>query len=145
MSDATAFAQFFDDAVEDRLEGLTSVTFASRSVHPGPIVAAVDAFNATFGYQPLGDAWFGLNSEEIAAELTQQLRVSLAYSVETMPEDEAARVSRRFVDLFDPLSVTFLTNVRGNGWNPITTSTMEAAYVGIDGDLIGLFLFQDED
>ncbi len=145
MSDVAAFIQFFDDTVENKLEGMTSVAFASRSVHPGPLVDAVDAFNATLGYQPLGDAWIVLNSAEITTELAQQLRVSLAYRVETMLEDEAVDASRRFVDLFDPSSVRFLTNIRGGGWNPITTSTMEAAYVGIDDDLIGLFLFQDED
>ncbi|WP_313472248.1 hypothetical protein [Brevundimonas sp.] len=145
MSDVAAFAQRFDDAVEGRLEGMPSVTFADRSVYPRPFVDAVDAFSAALGYQPLGDAWHVLSSEELATELTQQLRVSLAYRVETMPEDQAASISRQFIDLFDPESVRFLTNFRNNGWNPITTSTMEAAYVGIDGDLIGLLLFQDED
>lgn len=145
MSDIAAFIQRFDNAVEDRLEGMPSVTFASRADHPGPFLDAVDAFNVSLGYQPLGDEWFVLNSEELSTELAQQLRVSLAYRVETMPEDEAAGFSRQFVELFDPSSVRFLTNFRNNGWNPITTATMEAAYVGIDGDLIGLLLFQDED
>lgn len=144
MSDIAAFVERFDDAMEDRLEG-TSATFASRSAHHGPVLDAVDSFTAALGFQPLGDAWFVLNSGELATELTQQLRVSLAYREETMPADEAAAFSRQFVDLFDPSSARFLTNFRNNGWNPITTSTMEAAYVGIDGDLIGLLLFQDED
>jgi len=58
---------------------------------------------------------------------------------------ESDSLSAQFLALFDQGGATFLSNWSNGGWTPMTSSTIEAGYVGIDDVRIALFLFEDED
>ena len=59
--------------------------------------------------------------------------------------DLATAYARVFASYFVQGDVTWLTNRRGNGWNPIARSTFEWAFVVVDDIGVGLFLIEAED
>lgn len=58
---------------------------------------------------------------------------------------DAKSCSKEFYSLFRHGKVHRLANRIRNGWNPITSSTIEAAFVTMDDVRIGLFLVEAED
>jgi hypothetical protein len=128
-----------------RLHRVPTVHFAPRSSHPGSIIDAADHFVATLGYSPLGESWFRLDKAEAQRELAAHLQTSLAYRVQMLSRAESDSLSAQFLALFDQGDVTFLSNWLNDGGTPMTSSTFDAGYVGIDNVRIALFLFEDED
>jgi hypothetical protein len=131
--------------VEGRLPRTASVHFAERAAYPGPAPEAADHFMVSLGYRSLDKHWFLLDWMKLRVELASRLQKSLAYGVRLLSPDQAAELTLQFADLFDPNSVVFLTNWIDHGWNSVTESTFDAAYVGIDDHRLALFLFEDED
>lgn len=138
----------FSVHVENRpwLEGFVSVSFATlppkcRELLPN---AKADWISSNLGYSVLGDKWQTVSHATFEAQLIGSLKLSLAYSVEMLPFDEAASVTKEFLKFFDS-QPEYLLNGTQHCWNPITKSTMETAYVVVTPTQAGMFLFEDED
>lgn len=92
----------------------------------------------------LGNKWQAVSRATFEAQLIGSLNLSLAYSVEMLPIDEASSVTKEFLKFFDS-QPEYLVNGTQHSWNPITESTMETAYVVVTRTQAGMFLFEDED
>jgi hypothetical protein len=139
----TEFVQHLNNA--QCLHRVPTVRSAPRSSHPGSVLEAVDHFVISLGYSALGESWFRLDEAEAQRELATRLQTSLAYGVKMLSRVESDALSVQFLAVFDQGDATFLSNWSNNSWTPITRSTIEAAYVGIDDATIALVLFEDED
>jgi len=128
-----------------RLHRVPTVHFAQRLSHPGSVIEAADHFVGTLGYSPLGDSWLRLDKAEAQRELAARLQTSLAYGVQMLSRAESDSLSAQFLALFDQGDATFLSNWSNGAFTPLTSSTVDAGYVGIDDVRIALFLFEDED
>jgi hypothetical protein len=128
-----------------RLHRVPTVHFASRSAHPGSVIEAADHFVATLGYAPLGESWLRLDKAAAQRELAAHLQTSLAYRVQMLSRAESDSLSAQFLALFDQRGATFLSNWSNSAFTSLTSSTVDAGYVGIDDVRIALFLFEDED
>jgi hypothetical protein len=127
-----------------RLHRVPTVHFAPRASHPGSIIEAADHFVGSLGYSTLGESWLRLKKAEAQRVLATHLQTSLAYGVPMLSHAESGSLSAQFVAAFDG-DATFLSNWSNGEWSPLTSSTFEAAYVGIDDMRIALLLFEDED
>lgn len=92
----------------------------------------------------LRENWQTVSQETFGTQLIGSLRLSLAYSVELVPAEEASSVAKEFLKFFDT-QPAYLVNGTQHSWNPITKSTMETAYVVVTRTQAGMFLFEDED
>ncbi|WP_156306821.1 hypothetical protein [Novosphingobium sp. AAP1] len=129
-------------------EAEVTVRQGRRAEYPGSPREAADLFVKKLGFTPIGDGWVDLGEKgsDPAGYLTNILKRDLVgHNIDWLPDGEARNCSEGFYSLFKGPAVTNLANVVGNEWNPITTSTVEAAYVSMDDDRIGLFLLEAED
>jgi hypothetical protein len=128
------------------LEGFVSASFVAlppecRELPPN---AKADWLSSNLGYDELGDKWQTVSQARFEEQLIGSLKLSLAYSVEMLPQEEATSVAKEFLTFFDS-KPEYLVNGTQNGWNPITKSTMETAYIVVTRTHAGMFLFEDED
>jgi hypothetical protein len=130
----------------DWLEGFVSVSMKPLPLEGNELlpITCADWLSSSLGLGTLGNRWQCVSIEEFTLQLEGSLKLSLAYSVEMLPPDEASRVVQEFLGFFDS-PATFLVNGTQHGWNPITKSTMETAYVVVSSTQAGMFLFEDED
>ncbi len=160
----------FDEFAEHWLSKLsehvqTRICRSPRSEFPGDPVRSANLFVSALGYKPLTPfehkgqiygRWFnlaevnrvysGVNPADYAGHLADTLRHDMVHSSYEMLSDADARAcAEGFYSYFAGGNVTRLANRLGNGWNSITKSTFEAAYIAMDDDWIGLFLLEAED
>jgi hypothetical protein len=128
------------------LEGFVSVSFVPLPPQCTELLpnAKADWLSSNLGYGVLGDKWQTVSHATFEAQLIDSLKLSLAYSVEMLPPEEASSVAKEFLKFFDS-QPEYLVNGTQHGWNPITRSTMETAYVVVTRTQAGMFLFEDED
>lgn len=146
MDDFLAFVDRATKLLDDVAE--LTIRQGSRLDFSGPTSNAADAFVTSLGYSPLGAGWFDLadHGPEPLSHLADTLKRDLIWLdlVWLNPEDATA-CAEQFYSLFCHGEVHRLANRIRNGWNPITSSTIEAAFVAMDDLRIGLFLVEAED
>jgi hypothetical protein len=140
------FAQWQDRLCGDRAE----VSFAARALAapPGLHSACADNYVSSLGYQPIGGNWELLDAEaapdeprSAAAALAEAFRCDMALPGQPWLGDDAARaMAADFLACFDPATRQIVTNRMYFGWNPITTATIEWAFVAFDDTAIALLL-----
>jgi len=143
------FLTFVDRATKllDNEAELT-IRQGSRADFPTEPRAAADAFVESLGYTPLGDGWFDLadDVDEPTSHLANILKRDLVgHDFDWLSPSDAESCATEFYSLFCRGRVTRLANHIRNGWNSITPSTVEAAFVTMDDVRIGLFLIEAED
>ena len=152
----------FDEFAEHWLTKLdeypvqTTIRRAPRSAFPGDPMLSANLFVSSLGYKPIYDRWHNLaeldrdysdvKPSDYAGHLSETLRRDMVHSsFEMLSEVDARACSEEFYSYFARGEVVRLANYLGGGWNAITDSTFEAAYVAMDDEWIGLFLFEEED
>jgi hypothetical protein len=127
------------------LEGFVSASIVTLPIQCQKLLpnAKADWLSSNLGYGMLGDKWQIVSREKFKEQLMVSLELSLAYSVKMLPPEEAASIAKEFLEFFN--SPHYLVNGTQQGWNPITKSTMETAYVVVTQTHAGMFLFEDED
>jgi hypothetical protein len=104
----------------------------------------------------LSEAWWDLDnlppiyadisSRDAAGHLAMRLMKDMVFDNEDwLSFEEATECARTFYSFFTFGSSVRLANRIRDGWNPITSSTFEAAYIAMDDLNIGLFLIEAED
>jgi hypothetical protein len=146
MDDISQFVEKATRLLDDEAE--LTIQFGKRADFPSDPYDAADAFVSKLGYATLGKGWFDLNED--SAEPTSHLanilkRDLVGHNFDWLSPSEAENCSTDFYSLFREGEVTRLANHIRNGWNPITSSTIEAAFVAMDAVRIGLFLVEAED
>jgi len=146
MDDFSAFVERATKLLDGEVE-LTIHQGLRQDFSAAPRDAA-DAFVRSLGYSPLGSGWFDLDGDgpEPISHLADILKRDLVhYSYDWLNPADATACAEEFYSLFCQGEVHRLTNRIRNGWNPITSSTIEAAFVAMDNVRIGLFLVEAED
>lgn len=131
------------------------VTLTARPLEapPGLHFACADAFVTALGHKPIGVNWELLDAEAEAdgprsaqAALAEAFRNNMVFSNQPwLGEAGAHRMARDFLDCFNPASRQIVTNRMYFGWHPITTASIEWAFVSFDDTAIALLLATDED
>lgn len=124
----------------------------------GAPVQVADRFVSECGYKPIGFDWEMLDAAGEAdaprsaiGAFADALTKDLAMRGEWLGEDRALECGRTFVGAFDPLGAIILTNHivrdagRSEGWFPISSASLEWAFVGYDDSAIALLLLTGED
>jgi hypothetical protein len=145
MDDFSAFVERATKLLEDEAE--LTIRQGSRQDFPGAPRDAADAFVGSLGYSPLGAGWFDLDEDgpEPASQLADILKRDLVgHNFDWLRPADATTCAEQFYALFCHGEVHRLANRIRNGWNPITSSTIEAAFITMDDVRIGLFLVQAE-
>lgn len=150
----------FDEFAEHWLTKLehvqTTICRARRSEFPGNPMLSANLFVSSLGYKPIYDRWNDLaevdgkysdaSPSDYAGHLADTLRRDMVHSsYEMLSAADARACSEEFYSYFPIGKVVRLANRLGGGWNPITDSTFEAAYIAMDDEWIGLFLLEAED
>ena len=151
MSDTLArldsfFAQWQDRLCADRAE----VRFVARALDapPGLHSACADSFVTSLGYQAIGGNWELLDAEaapdaprSAVAALAEAFASDMALPQQRWLGDEAAgEMAADFLACFAPGTCQIVTNRMYFGWNPITTASIEWAFVAFDDTAIALLL-----
>ncbi len=131
------------------------VTLTARPLEapPGLHFACADAFVTALGHKPIGVNWELLDAEaepdgprSACAALAQAFRANMVFSnTPWLGEARAGQMAREFIDCFDPSTRQIVTNRMYFGWHPITTASIEWAFVAFDDTAIALLLATDED
>ncbi len=129
--------------------------FLEGEFDPADPIPTADKLMVSIGFNGIGAGWEDLvwdakpnwpfTSKEPKAHLPAFMRKGIAYSVDWLSEPEAADFATEFYNLFNPARLRHLTNGMNNGWNPVTHSTFDRAFVAMDTQLIGAIVIQDED
>ncbi|MBB4839930.1 hypothetical protein HNP52_003022 [Sphingomonas kyeonggiensis] len=146
MDDFTTFVERTAKLLNDEVE--LTIREGSRSDFPGEPRDAADAFVSSLGFTPIGDGWLDLDKDaaEPSSHLANILKRDLVgHNLDWLSASDAKACAEEFYSLFKHGKVTRLANRIGNGWNPITSSTIEAAFVSMDDSRIALFLVEAED
>ena len=135
--------------------GSATVRIASHALEglPGLHTARADAFVTGLGYQPIGGNWELLDADaapdaprSALAALREAFAHSMVFAREPwLGEADAIAMGAEFLACFDPASRQIVTNRMYFGWNPITTASIEWAFVAFDDQAIALLLATDED
>jgi len=120
---------------------------------PGLHAVCADAFVTGLGYQPIGGNWELLDAEagvdgprSARAALVEAFSRNMVFSREPwLGEADALAMAADFLACFDPDRLQIVTNRMYFGWNPITTASLEWAFVAFDDTAIALLLATDED
>lgn len=128
------------------LEGSVSASFVELPPHCVELhpTAKADWLSSNLGYGVLGDKWDIVSHARFESQLIDSLKSSLAYSVQMLPPEEATSIAKEFLNYFESQR-EYLVNGTQTGWNPITKSTMETAFIVVTRTHAGMFLFEDED
>lgn len=146
MDDFSAFVEKATKLLGDEAE--LTIRQGSRRAFLGAPRDAADAFVKSLGYSPLGAGWFDLDEHGPApiSHLADILKRDLVgHNFDWLHPADANACAKQFYSLFRDGKVHRLANRVRNGWNPITSSTIEAAFVTMDDVRIGLFLVEAED
>lgn len=140
------FAQWQERLCGDRAE----VHFAARALDAPPLLhsACADSFVTSLGYQAIGGNWELLDAEaapdeprSAVAALGEAFASDMALPQQKWLGDEAAReMAAEFLACFAPATRQIVTNRMYFGWNPITTASIEWAFVAFDDQAIALLL-----
>jgi hypothetical protein len=116
-------------------------------------LARLDAFVTGLGYQPIGGNWELLDADaapDAPRSALAALREAFAHSMvfvrePWLGEADAIAMGAEFLACFDPACRQIVTNRMYFGWNPITTASIEWAFVAFDDQAIALLIATDED
>lgn len=129
---------------------LVKFAYGSRQ-EPGNHCQIADRFVGTLGLKTIGFNWELLDSAappgeprsgegELLKALTQNL---VNPSQPWLPQDEAELCAEGFLNLFDPASLTLVSNRYDGLWNPIAGGSTEWGFVGFDEAKIVMLLLAD--
>jgi hypothetical protein len=115
---------------------------------PGLHAACADAFVTSLGLTPIGGNWELLDAEvdpagprSARAALVEAFARNMVFAQQPwLGEDDALVMGEDFLACFDPNSRQIVTNRMYFGWNPITTASIEWAFVAFDQAAIALLL-----
>ena len=161
MSDTLVRLEHFIAQWRTPLESGAEVFFKARA-HQGVAAGAptqiANSFVSECGFATIGHHWEMLDPTARAEEprsaigaFEDALSRDLAMRTDWLGTECAARCGAQFVDAFEPTWATIVTNHiardggQSEGWNPISTSALEWAFVGFDRDAIALLLLTGED
>lgn len=132
-----------------------NVRFAAQALNapPGLHFVLADSFVTELGYKPIGGNWELLDDaadyrspRSARAAFVEAFANDMIYSSEPWLGEEAAlAMAEDFLACFDPGTRQIVTNRMYFGWNPITTATIEWAFVAFDDHAIALLLATAED
>ena len=156
MSEALARLDAFSAAWRKRLgAGSAEVRIEARPLEhpPGLHSACADAFVTDLGYQPIGCNWELLDAEaeldgarSARAALVEAFARHMVFAQEPwLGEADALAMGEDFLACFDPRTRQIVTNRMYFGWNPITSASLEWAFVAFDDTAIALLLATAED
>ena len=151
MSESLARLGAFFAAWRGRLcEAGADVRFTAEELAapPGLHFACADAFVTRLGYQPIGGNWELLDAEaapdaprSARAALKDAFSHNMVFPSETWLGDAGAlAMAGDFLACFDSSTQQIMTNRMYFGWNPITTASLEWAFVAFDDRAIALLL-----
>ncbi len=136
-------------------EDSAEVRFTAQALAapPGLHFACADSFVVSLGYVPISGNWELLDAEAGVSEprsargaLVQAFAKNMVFSSEPWLGEEAAlAMAEDFLACFKPGTRQIVTNRMYFGWNPITTATIEWAFVAFDDTAIALLLATAED
>ena len=120
---------------------------------------AVNAFVQQCGFKPLADGWQAIDAAGARRILVNILHRDMAYSIERMPPEDAARIADAVLHDAVAVPARFYTNgsydkqpetlsdrvTCGPSWNPITDATFDSGVVFVTACKIGLLWIEDED
>ncbi|NCP14448.1 MAG: hypothetical protein GW858_09835 [Sphingomonadales bacterium] len=127
-----------------------SVTFAAQALDapPGLHAATADRFVTALGYQPIGGNWELLDPDaapdgarSARAALIEAFSHNMVLSQQAwLGEADALAMAEGFLGCFDARTCQIVTNRMYFGWNPITSASIEWAFVAFDDSAIALLL-----
>ena len=140
----------FDEFAEHWLTKLdefiqTRIERAPRADFPGDPMLSANLFVSSLGYKPIYDRWHdlsaldrdysGVNPTDYAGHLAGTLHHDMVHSsFEMLSATDARACADEFYSHFTKGKAAHLANMLGGGWNPITESTFEAAFIAVDDD-----------
>ncbi len=156
MSEALARLDAFIAAWRERLcAGSAEVRIEARALDdpPGLHNACADALVTSLGYQPIGGNWELLDAEaapdgarSARAALIEAFARDMVFSHEPwLGEADALAMGDDLLACFDARTRQIVTNRMYFGWNPITSASLEWAFVAFDDTAIALLLATAED
>lgn len=160
MSASLARLQAFIEDWRGPLERAADVVFetAARGEVSGAGAELANGFVTSKGYASIGFHWELLDTYAKAEEtrsargaFEDALSKDLAMREDWLGAEQALRCGEQFIGAFDPLHGTILTNHivrdggKSEGWNPISASTYEWAFIGFDNEAIALLLLTADD
>ena len=135
------------------LESGALVKFASgpRGTQSGNHCVVADQIVGTLGLKQIGFNWELLDAaapqgepRSGRAELMQALTQNLVNpSQPWLSYDEASKCTDQFLRLFDPATLTLVSNRYDGLWNPIAGGTTEWGFVGFDDTQTVMLLLAD--
>lgn len=136
------------------LETAAKVAFhcAQRSEDFAAPHVTADRFVELLSYKPIGFAWEMLDAADDAGGPRSAMQVigdALATNMdaskrEWLGQERAKACASQFVELFDPISRTVLSNRYDGLWHPISGAQVEWAFVGFDEHKIALLLLSEQ-
>ncbi|WP_296719365.1 hypothetical protein [Erythrobacter sp.] len=151
MSDTLARLDAFHARWHLRLnaDGATvRIAADALAISPGLHAACADAFVTSLGLTPIGGNWELLDAEagmegprSARAALVEAFARNMVIAQQPwLGEDDALAMGEEFLGCFDPGTRQIVTNRMYFGWNPITTASIEWAFVAFDDGAIALLL-----
>jgi len=127
---------------------LVHFSYGARGGQSGNHCQIADEFVADQGMRPIGFNWELLDVSASEGErrsgmgeLVNALTHSLANPSQLwLPSEEARECARGFLGLFDPSSVTLVSNRYDGLWNPVAGGAVEWGFFGFDNDKAVLLL-----
>lgn len=146
-------AQVFAKRWRPVLESGALVHFAygPRAGETGNHCQVADRFVETLGLKTIGFNWQLLDAyapegevRSGVGELVKAFTENLANpSQPWLSRDEGVACAKEFLDLFDPATLTLVSNRYDGLWNPIAGGATEWGFVGFDGEMIALLLLAE--
>ena len=147
MSEAAdAFIQRWRPVLEKG--ALVKFAYGPRAEPGGNHCQIADGFVGQLGLKEIGFNWELLDPHAPDGEARSamgELLKSLTQNLENpsqswLPRDEAKECAQAYLDLFDPATLTLVSNRYDGLWNPIAGGSTEWGFVGFDQAQIVLLL-----
>lgn len=146
---ANAFAKRWRPVLESG--ALVHFAYGPRAEQSGNHCQVADQFVEALGLKTIGFNGQLLDSGAPEGEV----RSGMGELVKAFTEDlvnpsqpwlsreDGQSCAREFLDLFDPATLTLVSNRYDGLWNPIAGGTTEWGFVGFDGEMIALLLLAE--
>ncbi|MEQ5787822.1 hypothetical protein J3454_07960 [Erythrobacter sp. NFXS35] len=128
--------------------GTVRIAADALTTPPGLHASCADAFVTSLGLTPIGGNWELLDAEvgmegprSARAALVDAFAHNMVFAQQLwLGEDNALAMGEDFLACFDSVTRQIVTNRMYFGWNPITTASIEWAFVAFDDSTIALLL-----